>query len=160
MIMRNQHLLTAALLCSVFSLPACAGAAPQAAPAAPAVPAAAPDAAGYDLTFHPERGVRETMHIGQQQIDYYAYRGLVYAVHPKSAADETMNLFIPAAYLEGNSINGYTAATAPIFLPNQVGGYMPGKAGDPKDTHAPGGGTSTLFISPSTETGMGLQFLR
>lgn len=152
MIMRNQHLLTAALLCSMFSLPACAGAAPQAAPAAPTapvvapvVPAAAPDAAGYDLTFHPERGVRETMHIGQQQIDYYAYRGLVYAAHPKSAADETMNLFIPAAYLEGTSINGYTAATAPIFLPNQVGGYMPGKAGDPKDTHAPGGGTSTLL---------------
>ena len=65
--------------------------------------------------------------------------------HPKNADFEKMNIFIPAAYLEGKSVNGYTAQTAPIFLPNQVGGYMPGKAGDPADKHVMGGGTSTLL---------------
>ncbi|MCT8765667.1 alpha/beta hydrolase [Glaesserella parasuis] len=35
---------------------------------------------------------------------------------------------MPEAYFNGGSINGFTANTAPIFLPNAVGGYMPAKA--------------------------------
>ena len=42
-----------------------------------------------------------------------------------------MNIFIPATYFSGGTVNGYTAKTAPIFLPNGVGGYMPGEAGEP-----------------------------
>lgn len=40
---------------------------------------------------------------------------------------QRLHLYAPACYFEGGSINGYTLKTAPIFLPNTVGGYMPGE---------------------------------
>jgi hypothetical protein len=42
-----------------------------------------------------------------------------------------MNVFVPVEYYEGRSIGAYDADTAPIFLPNSVGGYMPGPPGSP-----------------------------
>ena len=151
----TKKALSAAIFCSLFAFPAWGGAAAETAnsqTAAPAVSAqAAPEASSqaqvsYDLTFPTAKGVKESLSLDNRQVSYYAYRDLVYVAHPKNADYEKMNIFIPAAYLEGKSVNGYTAQTAPIFLPNQVGGYMPGKAGDPKDTHVMGGGsTSTLL---------------
>ena len=35
---------------------------------------------------------------------------------------------MPEAYFENGTVNGFNAETAPIFLPNAVGGYMPAKA--------------------------------
>lgn len=155
--MMNKRMLTAALLCSLFSIPAWAGAV---APAQTAVSQVAASAvvstpisadhtaqtqAAYDLTFPAAKGSKESLPLDNRQVTYYAYRDLIYVAHPKNADFEKMNIFIPAAYLEGKSVNGYTAQTAPIFLPNQVGGYMPGKAGDPADKHVMGGGTSTLL---------------
>lgn len=40
-----------------------------------------------------------------------------------------MNIYIPIAYFEGGSIDRFTAESAPIFFPNQVGGYMPALPG-------------------------------
>lgn len=37
---------------------------------------------------------------------------------------QRLHIFIPSEYFSGGSINGYTAKTAPIFLPNAIGGYM------------------------------------
>ena len=73
-------------------------------------------------------------------MDYYAYRNIVYVSKPKNVEYESMNLFVPAAYLEGKSVNGYTAQTAPIFLPNKVGGYMPGTADEPQEKDRMSGG--------------------
>lgn len=146
-------MLPAAVLCSLFMLPSLAGAASQAgssaAPAAASATAAPVSGAAaapvYDLTFQPAKGLKETQSLEGRQVSYYAYRDLVYVTQPKNVDYEKMNVFIPAAYLEGKSVNGYTARTAPIFLPNQVGGYMPGKAGDPAEKNLMGGGTSTLL---------------
>ena len=44
-----------------------------------------------------------------------------------------MNIFIPEAYFSNGTINGYTKDTAPIFMPNGVGGYLPGNAGEPRE---------------------------
>lgn len=155
LLMMTKKTLSAAILCSLCAFPAWAGAAAQTANSQTAVPAvsaqaapaaSSPSQASYDLTFPTAKGVKESLSLDNRQVTYYAYRDLVYVAHPKNADYEKMNIFIPAAYLEGKSVNGYTAQTAPIFLPNQVGGYMPGKAGDPKDTHVMGGGsTSTLL---------------
>lgn len=41
------------------------------------------------------------------------------------------NIFAPEVYYQGGSINGYLLNTAPIFMPNMVGGYMPGGLGEP-----------------------------
>ena len=83
------------------------------------------------LTFDAASGTDEHMACGDETIAYRAYRGIVYVAHPAAADAEQMNLFIPAAYFTGGTVHGYTAETAPIFLPNGVGGYMPGEAGEP-----------------------------
>ncbi|MDK6696293.1 hypothetical protein QP177_06985, partial [Gardnerella vaginalis] len=41
---------------------------------------------------------------------------------------QTLNIYVPEAYFKGEKVNGYSAETAPIFLPNAIGGYMPAKA--------------------------------
>ena len=42
-----------------------------------------------------------------------------------------LNLFVPEIYYKNGSINGYTLHTAPIYMPNTVGGYMQGPAMEP-----------------------------
>ena len=44
---------------------------------------------------------------------------------------QQMNIFVPEVYYQGGRINGYSLHTAPIFMPNNVGGYMPGRLGEP-----------------------------
>lgn len=51
--------------------------------------------------------------------------------NPVEADYQAINIYIPEAYFHGGSINGYTAETAPIFLPNKIGGYMPARASVP-----------------------------
>ncbi|MHA5097157.1 hypothetical protein R5Q15_00285 [Oenococcus oeni] len=37
-----------------------------------------------------------------------------------------MNVFVPLGYYKNEIINDYGLNTAPIFMPNTVGGYFPG----------------------------------
>lgn len=72
---------------------------------------------------------------------YDAQEGLPYVTRPV-AAIQRVNVYSPAAYRDGGTVNGYTRETAPILMPNLVGGYLAGAAGDP--THTAGwqrGGT-------------------
>ena len=59
-----------------------------------------------------------------------AWRKLVYCANPAEEIQH-LHLFAPECYFHGGTINGYSLHTAPIFLPNQVGGYMPGRPGEP-----------------------------
>lgn len=54
------------------------------------------------------------------------WKDVPYCTSPVDAI-QRLHLYAPACYFEGGSINGYTLKTAPIFLPNTVGGYMPGE---------------------------------
>lgn len=67
---------------------------------------------------------------------YREYRDLVYVNNPVSSIQK-LNLFIPQAYYEVKSLNGYTAATAPVLIPNTVGGYLPGPADFPGNQTQP-----------------------
>jgi len=58
-----------------------------------------------------------------------AFENIVYVANPADTIYQKLNIYIPEAYFNNSSINGYTAANAPIFLPNQIGGYMPAKPG-------------------------------
>ena len=112
-----------------------AGSASAATAAAAATAATAPAAntnnAAISLDFDASKYTEEHMDCEGQDVAYRAYRDIVYVAHPAAADAEQMNIFIPAAYFTGGTVNGYTAKTAPIFLPNGVGGYMPGMAGEP-----------------------------
>ena len=85
-----------------------------------------------NLNFNAANYTTESDTINGKTVTYRAYRNLVYVAHPADAKYQCMNIFIPEEYFQGKSINGYTAETAPIFMPNGVGGYMPALPGDIK----------------------------
>ena len=80
----------------------------------------------YSLEFDATKGVEKTMAIDGIAVKFVAYENIVYVKNPANVDAQTLSIYIPAEYLHGGTINGYTAQTAPIFLPNGVGGYMPG----------------------------------
>lgn len=80
----------------------------------------------YDLTFDASKGVEKSLMCNGKKIYFIAYENIVYVKNPKNAESQKLSIYIPAAYLHGGVINGYAALTAPIFMPNGVGGYMPG----------------------------------
>ena len=73
----------------------------------------------------------KTLIVENQTITYRAYEAIVYVANPVDSVHQSMNFYVPAAYYEGKSIGGWTAGTAPIFFPNWIGGYMPGRPGSP-----------------------------
>ena len=80
----------------------------------------------YDLNFDISRGVEKTLNFEGREIKFIAYENIVYVANPANVERQSLSVYIPAEYLSGGTINGYTAKTAPIFMPNGVGGYMPG----------------------------------
>lgn len=83
------------------------------------------------MNFNKEQYVIEEMTLDGETIRFRAFRNLVYVEHPVYPEYQKMNIYVPEAYYEGASINGYELKTAPVFMPNQVGGYLPGIAGEP-----------------------------
>lgn len=88
-------------------------------------------AEGYSLAFDPANYTLKTLTLSNKTITYRAYENIVYVQYPVDIQYEVMNIYVPEEYYEGKSIGAYTAETAPIFLPNTVGGYMPGTPGSP-----------------------------
>lgn len=85
----------------------------------------------YKLMFDPSTGITKTLEREGITIEYRAFENIVYVENPVDLKYHTLNLFVPEAYYRGESINGYTAETAPILFPNTVGGYMAGEADKP-----------------------------
>ena len=88
-------------------------------------------AQAHSLDFAADKYEAKTAEVNGATIHYRAYEGIPYVSKPVEPDYQQINIYIPEAYFNGGSINGYTAATAPIFLPNQIGGYMPAKPGVP-----------------------------
>lgn len=85
---------------------------------------------------NPLRFPREAYNVRQfevkgQAFAVRAWEGLFYCAHPADDI-QRLNLYAPETFFAGIALNGYTAQTAPIFLPNTVGGYKPGHAGVPE----------------------------
>ena len=83
--------------------------------------------------------------VGDRSVTYRAFMGLDYCAKPADPIQK-MNLFVPERFYHGESLNGYTLETAPIFMPNTVGGYMPGPADEP-GIDARNGRMNTLFLA-------------
>lgn len=87
----------------------------------------------YNLEFNPVGFDSRTEELDGVSIAFRAYENIVYVRKPMNAQYQSLNIYIPQAYIDGKSINGYTARTAPIFMPTGVGGYMPALAQTPSD---------------------------
>ena len=88
----------------------------------------------YNLKFDPTKYEVKTVRHDGQTITYRAFEHIVYVEKPVDEQYQSMNIFVPECYYAGEHINGYTLHTAPIFLPNKVGGYMPGLPDEPNGT--------------------------
>lgn len=167
----KQYVLTA-LAVSALTMPwapgvtqaADAAAQPEAEPAPQAVSSAAATTAKtvkadapikvkqakYSLKFNAKNYTKETLKLEGQDVAFRAYRDVVYTAKPASVASESMSIFIPEAYFQkGGTVNGYTKETAPIFLPNGVGGYMPGDSKEPSDSDRMSGGANASLVALS-----------
>lgn len=85
----------------------------------------------YSLTFDLKNFKRDTATVDGHAFVFRVYENVVYVTKPVDAKYQCMNIYIPEAFFKGETLNGFTASTAPIFLPNSIGGYMqatPGKA--------------------------------
>lgn len=90
---------------------------------------------GDKLEFNADQFIEEGMGWRGQSVKFRVYHNIVYVSNPVDAEYQCMNFFAPVEYFEGKSYGPYNAETAPIFFPNTVGGYMPGKPGNiPKDS--------------------------
>ncbi|MBO5176958.1 MAG: alpha/beta hydrolase [Lachnospiraceae bacterium] len=76
------------------------------------------------LTFDKNSYEVKSITVNGEDLVYRAYEGIPYVESPQSEL-QVINIYIPekSPYKEGRM---------PIFLPNTVGGYMPGKADTPK----------------------------
>lgn len=83
------------------------------------------------MKFDRNQYVTEELALPEGTIRFRAFRNIPYVERPVNPEFQQMNLFVPEAYYEGASINGYDLNTAPVFMPNTVGGYMPGSLGEP-----------------------------
>ncbi|MFC3903000.1 hypothetical protein SAMN05421749_10481 [Acinetobacter marinus] len=79
------------------------------------------------LRFDSSKYTTQTLEVDGKNIQVRAYENISYVRKPVEPDYQVMNIYIPKAYFQGQSINGFNAQTAPIFFPNQVGGYMPAK---------------------------------
>ncbi|HAH63301.1 MAG TPA: alpha/beta hydrolase [Treponema sp.] len=61
-----------------------------------------------------------------KHLTYRAFEHIPYCEHPLEQSVQCLSIFVPEDFYNGRGINGYSLKTAPIFLPNTVGGYMPG----------------------------------
>lgn len=82
------------------------------------------------LIFNPKNYKVETCSIDKSSITFRAFKEISYCAKPVDPIQK-MNIFVPEVYYHGKTINCYSLHTAPIFMPNTVGGYMPGPADEP-----------------------------
>ena len=71
------------------------------------------------------------MTVDGKEVTFRAYENIPYVANPVDTTYQSMNVYIPEAYFQNEKDGKYTAESAPIFLPNSVGGYRPGKAATP-----------------------------
>lgn len=65
------------------------------------------------------------MLLGEHMVKYRMLSEVPYVEKPVCPEYQKLSIFVPEEYFCGESVNGYTAETAPIFFPNEIGGYLP-----------------------------------
>ena len=69
--------------------------------------------------------------IMEKSLTYRAYEHIPYVAKPVASEFQQLSIYVPECYYQGEEINGYSLHRAPVFMPNSVGGYMPGPVDAP-----------------------------
>ncbi|RIY33842.1 hypothetical protein CKF54_02055 [Psittacicella hinzii] len=79
---------------------------------------------GNSLQFNPESNfVVKRIKVGEQIMNVRAYEGVSYVANPVSATYQTLNIYIPQAYIEAKELNEYTRLTAPILVISAIDNF-------------------------------------
>ena len=95
-------------------------------------PLQADTSAKITLTFDINNYESMTGTVDNKEIKYRAFEYIPYVSNPIDIDQQYMNIYIPEEYFNNGTVNGYNTQTAPIFMPNNVGGYMPSQPMAPK----------------------------
>ena len=95
-------------------------------------PLQADTSAKISLAFDVKNYESMSTTVDNKEIKYRAFEYIPYVANPIDIDQQYMNIYVPEEYFNNGTINGYNTQTAPIFMPNSVGGYMPSQAMTPK----------------------------
>ena len=95
-------------------------------------PLQADSSAKISLAFDAKNYESMSTTVDNKEIKYRAFEYIPYVANPIDIDQQYMNIYVPEEYFNNGTINGYNTQTAPIFMPNAVGGYMPSQAMTPK----------------------------
>ena len=95
-------------------------------------PLQADTSAKITLTFDINNYESMTGTVDNKEIKYRAFEYIPYVSNPIDIDQQYINIYIPEEYFNNSTVNGYNTQTAPIFMPNNVGGYMPSQPMAPK----------------------------
>ena len=95
-------------------------------------PLQADASAKISLAFDAKNYESMSTSVDNKEIKYRAFEYIPYVANPIDIDQQYMNIYVPEEYFNNGTINGYNTQTAPIFMPNAVGGYMPSQAMTPK----------------------------
>ena len=95
-------------------------------------PLQADTSAKISLAFDEKNYESMSTTVDNKEIKYRAFEYIPYVANPIDIDQQYMNIYVPEEYFNNGTVNGYNTQTAPIFMPNAVGGYMPSQAMTPK----------------------------
>ena len=95
-------------------------------------PLQADTSAKISLAFDAKNYESMSTTVDNKEIKYRAFEYIPYVANPIDIDQQYMNIYVPEEYFNNGTVNGYNTQTAPIFMPNAVGGYMPSQAMTPK----------------------------
>ena len=95
-------------------------------------PLQADASAKISLAFDAKNYESMSTTVDNKEIKYRAFEYIPYVANPIDIDQQYMNIYVPEEYFNNGTINGYNTQTAPIFMQNAVGGYMPSQAMTPK----------------------------
>lgn len=95
-------------------------------------PLQADASAKISLVFDAKNYESMSTTVDNKEIKYRAFEYIPYVANPIDIDQQYMNIYVPEEYFNNGTVNGYNTQTAPIFMPNAVGGYMPSQAMTPK----------------------------
>ena len=96
------------------------------------LPLQADTSAKISLAFDAKNYESMSTTVDNKEIKYRAFEYIPYVANPIDIDQQYMNIYVPEEYFNNGTVNGYNTQTAPIFMPNAVGGYMPSQAMTPK----------------------------
>ncbi len=78
------------------------------------------------LLFTEEPFTSESLVFNDREVRFRAFEHRVYCDEPVDPEHQELSIYVPEEYYEKGMIGRYDIRTAPIFMPNTVGGYRPG----------------------------------